>query len=85
MGDGINIGLHILGSEGKPANQLPKNKDPERQYVIDRINGATLPDIIRDELLRRLRNYPDGALYAFWDKLPDMIETLKLQRAKDEL
>lgn len=85
MGDSINLGFHVIGAEGKPPSQLPKMRDPERQYIADRLAAANLPDEIRDELLRRLRNYPDGALYAFFDRLPDMIETLKVQRAKDEL
>ena len=85
MGDSINLGFHVIGSEGKKPNQLPKMRDPERQYIVDRLVAANLPDEIRDELIRRLRNYPDGALYTFFDKLPEMIETLKLQRAKNEL
>jgi hypothetical protein len=84
MGDSINLGFHIIGAEGKKPNQLPKMKDPDRQYIAERLASANLPDEIRDELLRRLRDYPDGALHAYWDRLPDMIETLKIQRAKNE-
>jgi hypothetical protein len=84
MGDSINVGFHVIGGE-KKVNQLPKIKDPDRRYIADRISGTNLPEEIKEELLRRLRDYPDGALLTFYSKLPDLIETLKIQRAKNEL
>lgn len=84
MGDSINLGLHIIGAEGKPTSQIPKMKDPDRQVICNKLMAAQLPDDIKEELLRRLRDYPDGAIHTFFHKLPNMIETLKLQRAKNE-
>ena len=34
--------------------------------------------------IERLMEYPDGALAVFYKKLPDLIETLKTKRAKNE-
>jgi hypothetical protein len=84
MGDSINVGFQVVGENKKP-NQLPKMRDPDRQHIAERLMGSDMPQEVLSELLRRLQNYPDGALAAFWSKLPGMIETLKLQKAKNEL
>jgi hypothetical protein len=79
----LNLGMHIVGENKKP--QLPKMRDPDRIFIKNRIENLQLPQEIVEELLRRLNGYPDGALKSYWNNLGDVIETLKLQRAKDEI
>ena len=85
MGDQINLGMHVIGSEGRPHSQLPQIKDPDRKFITKKIMSIEMPVEIKDELIRRLRNYPDGALRGFWDNLPSVIETLKIKRARNEI
>jgi hypothetical protein len=79
----LNLGMHIIGENKKP--QLPKMRDPDRVFIRNRIESLQLPKEIVEELLRRLNGYPDGALQGYWNNLGNVIETLKLQRAKDEI
>lgn len=84
MSDSINLGFSVLGSASKAQSQLPKNKNPDRSFIQNRIQSLDIVDSIKEELIRRLYSYPDGALNSFWNNLPGVIETLKTKRAKGE-
>lgn len=83
MSDSINLGFSVIGAAAK--SQLPKSKNPDRIFIKDRIQGLDVADIIKEELIRRLFNYPDGALQSFWSNFNGVVENLKLKRAKGEL
>jgi hypothetical protein len=83
MGDSINLGVHVFGEDKK--QRKPPKMVPTRQSVSDKIQKANVTEDIKEALMERLKEYPDGALPSFLKNLPTLIETLRLKKAKNEL
>ena len=81
--DSLNLGFSIIGSN-KSSKQVQRSTI-DRPFIRGRIEGLDAPDVVKEELIRMLFNYPDGALQTFWNNLPGVVETLKVKRNKNEL
>lgn len=84
MVDSINLGIHVVGDQqdNKPTTYQVNNKCPDRKFLANHLKTLGLAVAIESLLLRKLNDYPDGALQKFWDNLPNMIRSMR-QNSKE--